>query len=135
MNYADRNRQVRAGVAPQPRNVRAAQIAIERDEALFVSFVGDTEWSNPTVYCDSGKRYDWGFLAGQEVVVVVKAGTDPKDALSRILERSDTIRVGYPILLDIEMQELSCVVHGTPVDLWQTRRGSELWQQYFAPQP
>lgn len=132
--YANRAAARRTPQLHPPRNVAAAQRAREQDVALIVSFVGDTAWSNPTVYCDSATRYDWSFFAGLHAVIVVKGGIDARHAMHEILERSDTIGVGYPVLLDVEAREAAMVVHGKPVNLWQVRRGTELWQQYFEPQ-
>lgn len=118
-----------------PRNVQAAQRARERGDALIVSFIGDTDWSSPTVYCDSGVRYDWSFFAGLHAVIVVKASIDARHAMREILERSDVIGVGYPVLLDVEAREAAMVVEGKPINLWQVRRGTGLWQQFFGSEP
>lgn len=117
-----------------PRNVQAAQRARDQDAALIVSFVGDTDWSNPTVYCDSGVRYDWSFFDGLHAILIVRGGIDARHAMRQILDRSDTIGTGYPVLLDVEAREVAMVVHGKPVNLWPVRRGTPLWQQYFEPQ-
>ena len=138
MNYADRGRAARAPQLHTPRNARAAAIARERDEPLFVSFVGDLRYANPTVYCDSGERYDWSLVAGLHVIVAAKTGIDASAALVSILEHTNTITTGYPVLLLVDREEVACVVHGVkgkPVSFWPIRRGSELWQKYFAPQP
>lgn len=129
--YANRTARPAARVYP-PRNAQAAQFARDHDEALLISFVGNTEWANPTVYCDSGVRYDWDCFVGLHAVIVVRAGVDARHAMAEVLERSDTIAVGYPVLLDIEAREAAMVVHGKPMGLWQVRKGSTLWQQYFA---
>lgn len=140
--YADRSRAAQHRPL-QPRNLRAADTAREHGVPLVVSFIGDTEWSNPTVYCDSGKRYDWSFLegphtpwgsfAGLHTVIVVKPGVETLDALPQILARMAGI--DYPVLVDVEHQKVACVIEGPPVQLWQVRRGSVLWQQYFSPAP
>lgn len=138
MNYADHHRQQRATKLRAPRNITAAQIARDQAAPLIVSFIGDVRWANPTVYCDSGSRYDWSFVQTlvEHTIVVVKAGVDTKDALAKILERSDTIRVGYPVLVDVDQQEVACVIDAFPkVKLWQARRDSPLWHHYFAPPP
>ena len=132
--YADHVRQRRD--PPQlrlPRNMKAAEEARELRTSLFVSFIGDTGWPNPTVYCDSGNRYDWGFTRASHVVVVAKPGADTLDALQAILACSEVIYRGYPVLLDVDQQEASCVIHGTHgPQLWQVRKESPIWQQYFA---
>lgn len=109
----------------------AAERSRECGEVLVVSFIGDTPWACSTVYCDSGRRYDWDFVRGLSVVVAVRPGVVVADALHQILEATDTIKGGYPVLVDVDAQEVACVVHGRPVGLWQIKRGSALWQQYF----
>jgi hypothetical protein len=143
-SYADRSRQRFAAKLAQPRNLKAADQARSEGCALVVSFVGDTPWSNPTVYCDSGQRYDWRFLEGQHTpwgsfegmhtIVAVRPGVITLDALPEILERMAGSE--YPVLVDLHLQEVACIVDAVPplkVQLWQTRRGSGLWQQYFTP--
>ena len=137
MNYADRSRAARAPVLLPPRNIRAAEVARENQLPLVISFIGDTPWTNPTVYCDPGKRYDWSFVSSlnEHTIIAVKTGAVLLDALRSILLRTDTLEIGYPVLLDVDLQEVACVVPGPPMSLWQVRRGATLWQHYFAPQP
>lgn len=131
--YADRSRTPTRGPI-QPRNMRAADTARERNVPLVVSFVGDTDWPNPTVYVDGGKRYDWSFVKGLDTIIVVRPGIDSLDAVRQILAHTDTLK-GLPVVIDVEHQEVACVIEGPPVQLWQVRRGSVLWQQYFSPAP
>lgn len=135
ISYADRRRAAARPTVRPPRNAPAAQRAREQALSLVVSFVGDTPYPLPTVYCDSATRYDWSLVDGlpAHVIVVVKPGIDARHALAEIVRRSNTIRVGYPVLVDIEAKEVACVIHGSPIDLWQVRSGTELWQQYFEP--
>lgn len=115
----------------QPRNMIAVEMARAKGQSLIVSFVGDTAWPNPTVYCDGGKRYDWGFITGLHTIVVARPGVDLCNALSEILARTDTLLDGYPVLVDAELQEAACVV-GPPLGLWQIRPATEQWQKYFS---
>ena len=131
MNAATTRRRPAPGFLATPRNMAAVQRARERDEALVVSFVGDVPWPNETVYCDSGRRYDWDFMRGLHVVLAVRPAVDASDAMRAVLERTDTIWGTYPVLVDMDAQEVACIVHGQPVALWQVRRGTSLWQQYF----
>ena len=55
-----------------PRNFAAAERARERDQLLFVSFVGDLPFGEATVYADAGQRYDWRCLQGLQTVVCVR---------------------------------------------------------------
>lgn len=132
-NYADRRRS-RSSAPRPPRNVAAAQRARDQDQALVVSFIGDTAWSNPTVYCDSAVKYDWSFIRGLHAVLIVKSGVDARHAMREILARTDTIHAGYPVLVDVERREVALVVEGQPINLWRVRSGASLWQQYFEPQ-
>ena len=132
--YANRSRAAPARTAPQPRNMRAVDHARERDVPLVISFVGDTEWPNPTVYVDGGKRYDWSFVRGLDTIIAVRPGIDSLEAVRQILAHTDTFK-GLPVVIDVEHQEVACVIEGPPVQLWQVRRGSVLWQQYFSPAP
>lgn len=134
--YADRSRQRFAPKLATPRNLKAADQARVDACPLVVSFVGDVPWSNPTVYCDSGRRYSWDFMKGLHCIVAVGPEVDFKDALQAILERGYTDQYGYPVLVDLKQQEVACIVEASPapkVQLWPVRRGSELWQQYFTP--
>lgn len=110
----------------------AAARARERDEPLVVSFVGDVPWANETVYCDSGRRYAWDFMRGLHVIVAVCPGVDVLDALRSILERTDIIGGdSYPLLVDVAAREVACIVDGRPVGLWQIKRETDSWRQYF----
>lgn len=135
--YADRRRAAKARALYPPRNARAADVARERGVALVASFVGDTPWQAPTVYCDSGKSYDWESARGLHVIIAVKPGIDARNAMREILQRADTIKTGYPMLVDVERQEVACIVDGVsaqqPIQLWHVQRGTELWQQFFEP--
>lgn len=130
--YADRSRRQPTAL-PKPRNIGAVDRAREQDVPLVISFVGDSHLSNPTVFCDAGKRYDWSFIDGFLTIILFKPGMDLKDALPEILKRTDVIGRGYPVLLDVERKQAACVIEGTPVGFWQMRPDSELCQSYFAP--
>jgi hypothetical protein len=131
--YATRRRTPAPSLA-QPRNMRAVDIARERGEALVVSFIGDTPYPNPTVYCDSGVRYDWAFAEGLSVLVVARPGINTVDALDALVRY--VTHIGghdYPVLIDLKNEEAANVVDGWPLQLWQVRKGAPTWQQYFKP--
>ena len=131
--YADSRRRPARGPSA-PRNLAAAQRARERGERLVVSFVGDVPAWGPTVYADAGVRYDWAFLRGLQTAVVVSPGLNVLPALAGILEACDVMK-GYPVLIDIDAQEVACVVEGRPVGLWPMRRSSPWWLDLFGAAP
>lgn len=124
-----------------PRNARAAGRC--RNETgkivapLVVSFVGDVELETmrglPTVYCDSGAEHDWACVAGLHAILLTKPGVDARHAMREILARTDCLDPGYPTLVDVEQQEVACIIHGVgkAVALWQVRRGTDLWHMHF----
>lgn len=120
--------------ARQPRNLTAAVERAKRQKVvLCASFVGDTPWPEvPTVYCDSGVQYDWEFVTALplHVIVAVRQGVDANHAIRAIFDRSN-IRRGYPVLVDVDRQEVACIVDGDPYGLWQMKNGTDLWRLYF----
>lgn len=135
-SYADRSRQRPRSKLEAPRNMRAAQQANQQGVPLVVSFVGDSPWQSPVIYCDGGVRYDWSWIPEmvKHTVIVTRPAIDIRHAAAAILGLTDTLLIGYPILVDVESKEVACVIesmHGFL--LWQVRRGTELWQQYFEP--
>jgi hypothetical protein len=133
--YANRKRGARKALR-QPRNMPAVQRARDQGQPLGVSFIGDIPWAGPCIHVDGGQRYDWSFVAGLHTVLIVKPGIDCRLALREVLEHTDTIRIGYPVLVDVEAKAVANVVHGNgpgQVQLWQWRRESDLWQQFFGP--
>jgi len=147
--YADRGRAKRDPRLYPPRNAGAADRARAEGVPLVVSFVGDTPYRFPTVFCDPGRRYDWSFLGPRildpefkpeeyrggphlQVIVAVMLGMDVAAALAEILARCDC-SVAYPALAILDRRELAFIVHrpGGGAQLWPVRSGTELWQQYF----
>jgi len=118
-----------ASSRPTPRNLRNA--VLNADESLIVSFVGQTKYANAHIFADSGVRYDWGFIADKvHAIIMVKPGIDASDAIRGIFDNSDPM-LAYPTLVDVQAQHVACVIDGHPIRLWQTKRGSELWRQFF----
>lgn len=143
-HYADRSR--RAPRLAMPRNMKAVESIrgaalcdppVNARASLFVSFVGDIPWIDPTIYCDPGVRYDWkAVLQGvAHVAVVSKPGIDLRDAPQAILEAADVIGIGYPVLIDVDLKDCACIVHGLDgrPQLWTMKSSSPIWQQYFDP--
>lgn len=130
-DYANRRRNTRAAI--QPRNMAAVPWARDKQLSLVVSFVGDTPWPFlPTIYCDSGGVYGWDFVKTLPcpTIIAVKPGIDAVRAIRAIFERSN-LMIGYPVIADVENEEVACVVDGNPFGLWQVKRGTELWKLYF----
>ena len=115
----------------EPRNLKAIEVAREQGEPILVSFMGTAPFSGPAIYCDPGRRYEWGRLAGLLPVVVVDGRTNTADALPALLDLTNTIATGYPLLVDVQSQMVACVVHGSPVSLWQYKRDSTTWRELF----
>lgn len=119
-----------------PRN--AWPIARARAEGMrpagmvVVSLVGDVPWPETTVYAEPGKRYDWRFLAGLPVAIVVRPGIEALRTIAEIFDLTVPLRGGYPWLVDIERRQLSSVVESSPLKLWPTKRGGDYWQGWFA---
>jgi len=130
--YADRSRQ-RARPLPQPRNMRAVQLARDQDLPLLVSFVGDTDWADPTVYCDTGARYDWSFVdARLNCWIFTRPGVDIAHTAAALLEQSHWGRHSYPLLIDVQTRALAYVVDKPGgLGLMPVRGGTDLWRQFF----
>ena len=120
-------------ILPLPRNAQSILDVrlrgLRPDAPVFVSYVGSLPVPNPTVYADSGQRYDWRFLRGLTVYIAVSAGIDASDAMRGAYAEMDS---DYPTVIDYERQQLACVVMTMPLQLWQVQRHSQLWQEHFA---
>lgn len=107
---------------PLPRNASAIAAArqggLRPAKPIVVSYVGDTPWDNPTVYADSGQRYDWSWAKDLEVQIVVKPGVDATDAVDSLF---DPFATSYLGLIDIERKHVSFVVSLDPPVLWPMR--------------
>lgn len=78
------------------------------------------------VFPVEGVRYDWKFLSGCEVHVVVAPGIDA-EAVIRAIE---AVCAPYLGVVDTKRKSLAYIVPGGK--LWQVRRGSEQWKEWFA---
>lgn len=115
-----------------PRNAQsiidARMKGLRPDAPVFVSYVGNLPVTNTAVYADSGKRYDWRFLRGLTVFIAVSAGVDASDAMRGAWNE---MAMDYPTVIDYERQQLACVVTVKPLQLWQVKRHSNIWQEHF----
>lgn len=109
-------------------NARLAGKAPAR--GVVVSYVGETPIDAPHVYCDSGKRYDWGFLTGLQTFICARPGVNCVDAIQQLFARANVMR-GYPVLIDIQNEHMAYIVAAAPLRLWQVARGSEAWAGVF----
>lgn len=115
-----------------PRNARAVVDLIARKKLKYgsrvvVSFVGDTPIQDaPHVYADSGRRYDWSFLFGLQVEIVVRPGVDCAHAVAAIFDQAQL----YPTIIDYESQVVGSVVERSG-RVWPRRKGSEPWLALF----
>jgi hypothetical protein len=116
-----------------PRNAQSIVDArlngLRPDAPVFVSYVGSLPVSNRVVYAESGKRYDWRFLHGLTVFIAVSSGIDASDAMQGAWNE---MAMDYPTVIDYERQQLACVVMVKPLQLWQVKRNSSIWQEHFA---
>lgn len=115
---------------PTPRNAAAVTAALatgqlKYGDTLVVSFVGDTDMAGPHVYCDSGKRYDWRFAAGLQVVAVVRPGVNAAATLGDLFRST----VLYPTVVDFDRKVVGSIVE--PGRVWPIRKGSDPWQALF----
>ena len=97
-------------------------------DPVVVSFVGSVPWDNPTVYADAGASYDWRFLLGLPVMVVVKRGVQARDSLHAIFEMAGL----YPTLVDIEAKKAASVITAKPLRLLAFPKHHPGWQELFA---
>lgn len=111
--------------------VKARTAGQKPADGVIVSFVGQTDLEGHHVFARSGEVYDWRFLRGLDVSIVVKAGVDARDAMRRIF--SETLpTTGYPWIVDTERKELAYLVRTKPMEIRRIRPGSETWQGFFA---
>ena len=119
---------------PLPRNAaRLMQTGLKPGGSVIVSFVGETKHRFPHVFADSGRRYDWHFLAGSIVAIFVRPGVDAGHAIDAIFRGCNPM-LSYPALVDIERRQVAYIVDGARGDLklWRCTQESDLWLQHFA---
>lgn len=119
---------------PEPRNVSAIRAAreagklVERD-LICVSFVGGIGRPEPTVFVDSGRRYDMRCAALLFALVFVRPGIDARDVIGDL----QLVSLPYVTLIDAERQMVASVVDdsGGAWKLWPRLRGGEEWRKFF----
>lgn len=118
----------------QPRNASAIIKArraglLEFGDSIVVSFVGTTVLSDPHVFVDSGKSYDWRFAAGLHASMVVCPGVDAGSVMKDLF----LVTIPYPSLIDFERKYVASVVDcpGGELKFWPRRTGSGPWQALF----
>lgn len=78
------------------------------------------------VYPVEGRAYDWRFLADCNVHIVASKGTDAEPVIRAVAE----VCAPYLGVVDPKRQAIAYVINGN--NLWQCRRGSEKWLEWFA---
>lgn len=78
------------------------------------------------VFPVEGVRYDWKFLSGCEVHVVVAPGIDAEAVIRAVAE----VCAPYLGVVDTQQKKIAYVVENGK--LWQLRTGSAQWQEWFA---
>jgi hypothetical protein len=106
---------------PLPRNARVIVDARARRERpalpVIVSYVGGLATPCPVVYADSGRRYDWRFLAGLATAIAVRPGVDAADTIHALFEQmtaDGAVTMAYPLVFDIERRHCFSVVRVLP---------------------
>lgn len=114
-----------------PRNAQAIIDAraqgLKPAESVVVSFVGDTDFPGPHVYAEPATRYDWRFVTGLHVAIIVRPGIAAAHAMRSIFE----VAMLYPTLIDIDRKQLAYIVEASPLKLWPRQFGGYDWQQVF----
>jgi len=116
---------------PMPRNaapiLEARLGGLKPAGTVIVSFVGDTPWDGPTVYCDSGQKYDWAWAEKLEFCVVVNPETDATDALENLFKHQSS--ASYLCLIDIQLQQVSYLLSLQPQKLWHRKVVSDFFPE------
>lgn len=125
-----------------PRNassiVRGRERGVRPADPVVISFVGDTGWENPHVYADSGEVYDWSFLIGLRVLIVVKPGIECQQTIRDIFAACsvyrDRLGMFYPTLIDIESQTVASIFEVHPLRLFPENRSYQHrhWKEMFS---
>jgi hypothetical protein len=81
--------------------VDARNNGMKPDELLIVSLIGRVNEQNHTIYANSGKTYDWGWLRGLKVCVYTDARSDWRPVLKAIADH----KPAYLALWDADRRE------------------------------
>lgn len=84
---------------------------------LVVSFVGEHDFEGETVHCTPGVAYEWAWVWGRSVIILVKPGIDATQAVLGIFRWSPGgSRTGTycPVLVDVESRQAAHVVQVSP---------------------
>ena len=109
---------------PLPRGAHAIadlrRLGKRPGDAVVVSFLGDV-WRprNPTVFVDSGRRYDWAWLRGLAVIVAVDRRLDCMPVVRDVAEATHPWPQGYVTMVEPDAGIVAAVLAWTPaVKLW-----------------
>lgn len=117
-----------------PRNLHAIQQMrdtgkLKDGDLVVVSFVGQTRYPEPHLYCNSGRRYDLRVLANLNAAVVVRPGIGAGQVLADLAHLTRDL----PILIDVERQIRAEVIESTggALKLWPSAQGGRAWLECF----
>lgn len=101
------------------------------DCPVIVSFVGEVpQMDTIHIYPRSGVVYDWRFMDGLEVYVVVGEKTDAEHCIKSLHELRGCTSP-YVGVVDADRRLVSFVVNLNPPILMECKPDCDLWQQFF----
>lgn len=102
--------------APLPAGAGAIEQARARGlrpaDAVIVSYVGVTPWDAHHVFCESGRRYRWGWSQDLELAIVVVPGIDAMDAFRGCFWPTNARC--FTTVIDIERKQVASIVRMLP---------------------
>jgi hypothetical protein len=109
---------------------RARAQGLRPADAVIVSYAGDTPWDAHHVFCESGRRYRWGWSEDLELVIVVAPGIDATDAFRGCFWPANA--GCFTTVIDIERKQVASIVRMLPKPvLWHRADVSD----YFPEEP
>lgn len=91
---------------------RARQRGLKPADAVIVSYVGITPWDAYHVFCESGRRYRWGWSEDLELAIVVAPGIDAMDAFRGCFWPANA--KCFTTVIDIERKQVASIVRMLP---------------------
>lgn len=91
---------------------QARQRGLKPADAVIVSYVGVTPWEAHHVFCESGRRYRWGWSQDLELAIVVAPGIDATDAFRGCFWPTNA--KCFTTVIDIERKQVASIVRMLP---------------------